>query len=105
MSKENAMEEFKKMWLWLYRHPAHDKNYYVKHVAKPSPPWDNDCPLCSFVDDQCTECLVIWDSGEGTLCSDPASPLAKWKDTDINEPHRRTWYAGELMALTEKSTS
>lgn len=101
MDKDTALQEFKKMWLWLYQHPAHDKQYYVEHVAKPEPPWLNDCPLCSIATDECTECLVLWNNGQGSLCTDPASPYSKWKQTSTNEPHQRTWFAGEIMNLVD----
>ena len=103
MDKNIALKEFHKMWVWLYKHPSHDKTYYVNHVAKPDVKWENDCPLCTISeDDDCNECLVIWDNGQGSLCSDPSSPLSKWKETDTHEPHRRTWYAGQIVGLSKK---
>ncbi len=103
MDKDRAIVEFKKMWLWLSKHPAHDKEYYVQHVAKPNPTWKNDCPLCALEEDDCNECLILWDNGKGSLCSDPTSPLSKWKNTNIEDVHKRTWHAGELMGLVEKN--
>lgn len=101
--RKDALQEFKKMWTWLYQHPAHDKKYYVKHVAKADPAWKNDCPLCALSDDDCTECLLLWDKGEGSLCSDPASPLSKWQKTHLNDPNFRTWYAGQIVDITQKA--
>lgn len=104
MAKTDALEEFKKMWTWLYRHPAHDKRYYVKHVVKADPAWKNDCPLCEISEgDQCTECQILWDEGKGSLCTDPDSPLSKWKQTHLNDPNFRTWYAGKLVDITKKA--
>lgn len=101
MADKTALEEFKKMWDWLYRHPAHDKQYYVKHVAKADPPWKNDCPLCDFSYGDCTECLSLWDEGNGSLCDDPNSPLNKWRKTYLGDPHFRTWYAGKVSSLVD----
>lgn len=102
--RKTALQEFKKMWTWLYRHPAHDKKYYVKNVAKADPRWKNDCPLCQISgEDDCKECLLLWDNGEGSLCSDPASPLSKWQKTHRNDPNFRTWYAGQIVDITQKA--
>jgi len=101
MDKETAMQEFKKMWLWLYQHPAHDKKYYVDYVAKPDPRWLNDCPLCIGPIDECTECLVLWNNRGKGLCTDLASPYSEWKATSVEDSHRRTWYAGEIVKLVE----
>ncbi len=102
--KQAALKEFKKMWTWLYQHPAHDKKYYVKHVAKPEGGWKNDCPLCELSGGHdCTECLDVWDHGSGSLCEDPESPLNKWKKTHLSDPNYRTWYAGKLIDITEKT--
>ncbi len=100
--KNTAVEEFKKMWIWLYRHPAHDKKYYVRHVARPLNGWRNNCPLCALSANQdCTECLDVWNHGEGTLCEDPNSPLYKWERTHLNDPNDRTWYAGKLIDIAD----
>ncbi len=103
MPKTEAIQEFKKMWTWLYRHPAHDKHYYVKHVAKAEPPWKNDCPLCDLSEGECTECLQLWDNGKGSLCDDPESPLNKWRQTHMGDPNFRTWYAGKVADLVDKA--
>ena len=52
-------KEMVKMWTWLYKHPAHDREYYVTHVAKLSKPWKNLCPLCDMelTGDKCTKVL------------------------------------------------
>lgn len=102
--RREALMEFKKMWTWLYQHPAHDKRYYVKHVVKADPAWKNDCPLCELsTGDGCKECLLLWDNGEGSLCSDPGSPLSKWRNTHLNDPNYRTWYAGKIVDITQKA--
>ena len=103
MERRIALEEFKKMWTWLYKHPAHDNKYYVSHVAKPQPAWKNDCPLCALSDGECGECKSLWDEGRGSLCSDPDSPLSKWKKTQLQDPDFRTWYAGKIVEITTKS--
>ncbi len=101
MPTTQALEEFKKMWDWLYRHPAHDKHYYVKNVAKADPLWKNDCPLCDLSEEECTECLKLWDKGRGSLCDDPESPLNKWRHTHVGDPNFRTWYAGKVSDLVK----
>jgi len=103
MKKTDALQEFTKMWTWLYRHPAHDKQYYVKHVAKPDTAWRNDCPLCDLTEDECSECLTLWDNGKGSLCSDPESPLSKWRNTQLEDPHFRVWYAGKIADIASKA--
>jgi len=103
MVRTEALEELKKMWTWLYRHPAHGKKYYVKHVAKADPSWKNDCPLCELSDGECTECLTLWDQGQGSLCADPASPLSKWRKTHLGDPNFRTWYAGKIVDIADKA--
>ena len=105
MDYTNAMEEFQKMWTWLYRHPAHDKRYYVKHVVKADPAWRNDCPLCDTAEDDsgCKECLKLWDKGKGSLCADPDSPLSRWKSANLNDPNFRSWYAGQVADLAKKA--
>jgi hypothetical protein len=104
MERRIALEEFKKMWTWLYKHPAHDSKYYVSHVAKPQPAWKNDCPLCALSKSgECGECKTLWDEGHGSLCSDPESPLSKWKKTQLQDPDFRTWYAGKIVEIAGKS--
>ena len=103
MVRTDALNEFKKMWTWLYSHPAHGQKYYVKHVAKADPAWKNDCPLCELSDGECKECLTIWDNGNGSLCADPESPLQKWGRTDLGDPHFRSWYAGKIATIAAKA--
>jgi hypothetical protein len=102
MVTKEAVSEFKKMWTWLYRHPAHDQKYYIKHVAKADQPWKNDCPLCHLSEGECRECLALWDKGNGTLCEDPGSPLSQWRGTHLNNPNFRMWYAGKLADMAHK---
>lgn len=90
------------MWTWLYSHPAHDANYYVKHVVKADPAWKNNCPLCDLSEGECKECLLLWDKGNGTLCEDKESPLNKWRTTHLGDPSYRTWYAGKIIGLASK---
>lgn len=103
MVRQDALDEFKKMWTWLYRHPAHDRRYYVEHVAKPEPVWKNDCPLCEIADGECKECLTLWDEGRGSLCSDPDSPQSKWGKTQLDDPDFRSWYAGKIADIAAKA--
>jgi hypothetical protein len=102
MERSEALQEFKKMWTWLYKHPAHDSKYYVKHVAKPEQGWKNDCPLCALSDGECKECNALWDQGNGSLCSDPESPFSQWRKTHLNDPNFRTWYAGKIVDLADQ---
>lgn len=103
MERNDALKEFKKMWTWLYKHPAHDNKYYVRHVIKPETAWKNDCPLCALSDGECKECGKLWDEGRGSLCSDPESPLSKWRKTHRNDPNYRTWYAGKIVDIADKA--
>jgi hypothetical protein len=103
MKKLEALDEAAKMWIWLYKHPAHDKKYYVTYVAKPEHPWKNDCPICEVVENSCLNCLIQLDEPHGTFCTDPESPFLKWKATTLDNPDHRTFYAGEIIALAEKA--
>ncbi len=103
MVRYEALDEFKKMWTWLYRHPAHDKSYYVKHVAKADPAWKKDCPLCHLSDGECTECLSLWDEGSGSLCEDPNSPMNKWSNTHVSDPNFRSWFAGKIADIAKRA--
>ncbi len=106
MSKTNAIQEFKKMWQWLYSHPAHDPKYYIKHVAKIDPPWQQDCPICDYYDGECKdECLKLYDEGNGTMCDDQESPMCKWQNTNLGDPDFRTWYAGKVVKIASNSES
>jgi hypothetical protein len=100
MERKNALQEFRKMWIWLYKHPAQDNKYYTSYVAKPKPSWRNDCPLCALsAEGECRECRSMWDTGHGSLCTDPDSPLVKWRKTSVDDPDNRTWYAGRLVEI------
>jgi len=102
MLNKDAAYEFKKMWTWLYRHPAHDQKYYIKHVAKADEAWKKDCPLCHLSEKECQDCLILWDEGRGPLCEDMESPLSKWKSTPLNDPNFRMWYAGKVADIANK---
>jgi len=104
MERKIALQEFKKMWTWLYKHPAHDGKYYVQHVAKANPAWRNECPLCALAKEgECQECKSLWDTGHGSLCSDPESPLRQWRKTAASDPDLRTWYAGKLIDIAGRA--
>ncbi len=104
MLRSDALEEFKKMWTWLYQHPAHDKKYYGKHVVKLETPWRNNCPLCetSESETECKECLELWNKEGASLCTDPNSPYSQWRKTHLNDPNFRTWYAGQIADIAQK---
>ena len=88
--KIEALDDMRKMWMWLYKHPAHDKQYYVSYVANLDRPWKNDCPM-------------KWEEQNGTFCTDPESPLQKWKETSTDNPDYRTLYSGEIIAIANKA--
>jgi hypothetical protein len=104
MQKIEALKEITKMWIWLYKHPAHDREYYVTHVAKLAQPWKNYCPLCNLEDGKCPDCLMKWGEQNGTFCTDPESPLQKWKETTTDNPDYRTLYSGEIIAIAKNAT-
>ena len=99
MNKIAAVNEVEKMWTWLYKHPAHDENYYVKHVARLQKPWKNNCPACDLVEGVCANCLMAWENQSTTFCTDPESPFRKWQETTLDNPDYRTMYAGDIIAL------
>lgn len=103
MSKTEKLQEFHKMWTWLYKHPAHDPQYYVAHVAKPDTPWVNNCPLAITTGEDCVECLMMWDNGAGNLCHDTSSPMTKWRTSDMDDPDNRMWYAGKMVEMSKKA--
>ena len=105
MKKLEALNEATKMWIWLYKHPAHDKKYYVSHVAKLVQPWKNDCPICEVADSGCSDCLMQFEEQKGTLCTDSESPFRKWKETGLDNPDHRTFYAGEMIVLAKKAVA
>lgn len=99
MINPEAVQEFKKMWQWLYSHPAHNQNYYMKYVARIDQPWQRECPICDSNEGDCQECLELWNRGRGTLCDDPESPVNKWRKTNLGDPDFRTWYAGKIIKI------
>ncbi len=103
MTDKTKLDSFKKMWTWLTCHPAHDREYYVKHVARAERDWVNSCPLSNKKpDSDCSGCASLWTSGSGTLCEDPQSPLNKWAFTKVDYPHDRSYYASQLAVLALK---
>ena len=103
MKKSVALEETTKMWIWLYKHPAHDMKYYVTYVAKLDHPWKNFSPLCEVSDNSCADCLIGWEGKQGTFCTDPESPYRKWMATALDNPDYRTLYAGEILEMAQKA--
>lgn len=99
MVNSDALIEFKKMWKWLYSHPAHNQDYYIKYVAQVDPAWQKNCPLCESNDGDCTDCLTLYNEGNGTLCEDQNSPINKWRSTNLGDPDFRTWYAGKVINI------
>ncbi|MBT8353681.1 MAG: hypothetical protein KJO60_04100 [Desulfofustis sp.] len=104
MIDKHAMSNLKKMWTWLCCHPAHDREYYMKHVAKLERDWPKCCPLSdSYENQDCSGCCeTLWESKQGTLCSDPRSPLVQWANTELEYPHDRSFYASKLAVLAMK---
>jgi hypothetical protein len=103
MKKIDALKEITAMWTWLYKHPAHDRTFYEAHVAKLDQPWKNDCPICNQEADTCPDCPMKWEEQKGTFCTDPESPLQKWKETSTDNPDYRTLYSGEIIAIANKA--
>ncbi len=100
MRGKNDLDNFMKMWTWLYSHPAHDRKYYMRHVAKLNDMWENSCPLSTSPKaHECGGCQMLWQSDKGTLCTDPDGPLYKWNKTDRQQPDVRSFYAGHVAAL------
>lgn len=104
MIDKHSINDLKKMWTWLSCHPAHDREYYMRHVAKLERDWINDCPLSDSSENQdCSGyCESLWESKQGTLCSDPRSPLVQWANTEVKYPHDRSFYASKLAVLAMK---
>lgn len=103
MTEGIKFNNFKKMWTWLACHPAHNREYYVKYVAKAEQEWVNSCPLSNKKPDKdCNGCASLWTSGRGTLCADPHSPFNLWDQTDIEYPHDRSYYASQIAVLAMK---
>ena len=102
IGKDNLLN-FRKMWTWLSGHPAHDREYYMKHVAKIDPPWLNCCPLANKEQEECDGCIAIWDSENGSLCTDPDAPIYKWLATSRHHPDFRSYYASQAAVLATKA--
>lgn len=99
MIKKDNLVNFKKMWTWLSGYPAHDQEYYMENVATLDKRWANGCPLADGEGDTCNGCGPIWQSANGTLCTDPDSPLYKWSNTSTQYPDYRSYYASQVAVL------
>lgn len=104
MTGKDELRNFKKMWTWLMAYPAHDREYYMKHVAKLDAPWHNSCPLSEGASvGDCNGCKSLWDSSQGTLCTDPGAPLSKWEKTERDLAETRSLYASQVAVLAMKA--
>ena len=103
MKNQDALNEFKKMWIWLYSHPAHDRRYYMNHVVKIEEAWEKECPICHHAEGECNQCKALWDEGRGNLCEDQQSPLNRWKNTHLSDPNYRMWYAGKIADIAARA--
>ncbi|MFV0436530.1 MAG: hypothetical protein ACK5PS_03950 [Desulfopila sp.] len=100
MTTVDNLGEFQKMWAWLSAHPAHDQGYYMRHVRKLDIAWPHGCPLRDqTMDNPCSPCQRLWTAGGQDLCSDTNSPLSRWRQTAVDSPDQRTWYANRLALL------
>lgn len=100
MIGKDELTSFKRMWTWLIGYPAHDREYYMKHVVKLDEMWANGCPLSNSTKErECDGCAQLWESKNGTLCTDPEAPLFKWRTTKRQQPDRRSFYAGQVAVL------
>lgn len=99
MMNKDELTSFKKMWTWLSGYPAHNSDYYMKHVVKLDRPWLNGCPLATSAGDDCAGCRQLWYSKKGTLCSDVESPLYRWKSAGPDRPDERSFYASHIAVL------
>lgn len=103
MTGRDELLSFKKMWTWLCGYPAHDREYYMKHVVKLERPWVNSCPLSNDSEEKaCDGCKTLWKSERGTLCTDPRSPVNKWKVAARHYPDDRSFYASQVAVLALK---
>ncbi len=103
MIGKDKLLHFKKMWTWLSGHPAHDREYFLKHVAKIDPPWLRSCPLANKESEDCDGCIAIWQSENGSLCTDPDAPISKWQATSRHHPDFRSYYASQVVVLAMKA--
>jgi hypothetical protein len=104
MTGKDELLNFKKMWTWLCGYPAHDREYYMKHVIKLERPWVNSCPLSNDSEEKaCDGCKILWNSEMGTLCTDPSSPVNKWKVSERHYPDDRSFYASQVAVLAQRS--
>ena len=100
MTGRDELNNFKKMWTWLCAYPAHDPQYYMKYVVKLSEAWVNSCPLSNKSKEKdCDGCKILWNSEQGTLCTDPSAPIYKWKNTERHYPDDRSFYASQTAVL------
>lgn len=99
MIGNEELQNFKNMWTWLIGYPAHDREYYMKHVAKREKMWVNSCSLANGTEDACDGCRPLWNFDKGSLCTDPDSPLYKWRNTDRQDPDKRTFFASQVAVL------
>ncbi len=99
MIGKDKLLNFRNMWTWLMGHPAHDRDYYNEHVAGIDSPWLNNCPLANKASEDCDGCIAIWHSGNGSLCTDPYSPVFKWQATSRHHPDFRSYYASRVAVL------
>ncbi len=103
MTNLQDLQEFQRMWTWLSSHPAHDQDYYMKHVAKLEKPWTKGCPLCHTAKGPCKDCSILWQSDTGSLCDDEESPMVKWSKTAVEDPDNRTWFANRVAVLAMRA--
>lgn len=103
MIGKDELRNFKKMWAWLTAYPAHDREYYIRHVAKLDTVWVNECPIANSTSVyNCTGCQLLWSSSHGNLCTDPGAPLYNWHNTGRHQPDERSFYASQIAVLAMK---
>lgn len=102
---QEEIYNFSKMWTWLYQHPGHDQQYYMKNVERHCGKWNNNCPLSNNDNiDKCDGCSMLWKTNKGNLCTDAESPLNTWiRETGAGDADKRTYYAGRLIILAGKN--
>lgn len=103
MAGKKELISFKKMWVWLSVYPEYDREYYMQNILKLDKMWNNSCPLSNVTQGiGCNGCQIIWKSDKGTLCTDPATPLYQWLNTEKEQPENRPIYASSLAVLAIK---